>query len=148
MPQKVTSLLQRQHREVMKLFREAETAETPSAARQACRQIIEKLKLHTELEEELFYPALRQHGGKKAEEMVLEAYEEHHVVDLVLAELPKADPGDETFKAKLTVLRELVKHHVDEEEQEMFKLAEKLGTKELEAIGAEVRERIGNGAPA
>ena len=67
--------------------------------------------------------------------MVLEAYEEHHVVKLVLAELPKVDPEDERFEAKMTVLEELVEHHVEEEEDEMFELADKIDDDELEALG-------------
>src|SRR5262249_44618971 len=99
-----------------------------------------KLTLHTKIEEEIFYPALREVPSKKAEEMVLEAYEEHHVVKLVLAELPKVDPEDERFEAKMTVLEELVEHHVEEEEDEMFKLADKMDEDELEALGERLTE--------
>jgi len=78
--------------------------------------------------------------------MVLEAYEEHHVVKLVLAELPEVDPEGERFEAKMTVLEQLVEHHVDEEEDEMFKLADKLDDDELETLGermAQVAEQAG-----
>ena len=81
-------------------------------------------------------------SGQKAEEMVLEAFEEHHVVKLVLAELPQVDPADERFEAKMTVLSELVEHHADEEEKEMFKVAQKLGKEELEALGEQMEERF------
>jgi hemerythrin-like domain-containing protein len=57
--------------------------------------------------------------------MIGEAYEEHHVVKLVLAELPEVDPSADNFDAKMTVLKELVGHHVEEEEQEMFPMAER-----------------------
>jgi hypothetical protein len=67
--------------------------------------------------------------------MALEAYEEHAVVKLVLAELPGVDPEDERFDAKMTVLSELIEHHVEEEEDEMFKIAKKLGAAELGALG-------------
>jgi hemerythrin-like domain-containing protein len=84
------------------------------------------LTVHTALEEELFYPAVKDEvGTKKADAMILEAYEEHHVVKLVLAELPKIHPNADTFEAKMTVLKELVEHHVEEEEDEMFPMAEK-----------------------
>jgi hypothetical protein len=79
---------------------------------------------------------------RKAEEMVLEAYEEHHVVKLVLAELPRVNPEDERFEAKMTVLSELVEHHAEEEEKEMFKLAQKLGKGELEALGEQMEKRF------
>jgi hypothetical protein len=74
--------------------------------------------------------------------MVMEAYEEHHVVKLVLAELPRVNPEDERFEAKMTVLSELVMHHVEEEEKEMFKLAQKLGRNELESLGEQMEERF------
>jgi hemerythrin-like domain-containing protein len=74
--------------------------------------------------------------------MVLEAYEEHHVVKLLLAELPRVNPEDERFEAKMTVLSELVEHHVEEEEKEMFKLAQKLGREELEELGEQMEERF------
>ena len=71
-----------------------------------------------DLEEDVFYPALRRLHAAKVENMVLEAYEEHHVVKTMTRELCEADPRDERFSAKLTVLKELVAHHVEEEEQE------------------------------
>jgi iron-sulfur cluster repair protein YtfE (RIC family) len=106
-------------------------------------QIANELKIHIRIEEEIFYPAVREIGTAKAEEMVDEAYEEHHVVDLVLAELPNVDPEDERFAAKMTVLSELVEHHADEEEKEMFKSAERLGDDELEALGERMEARLG-----
>ena len=130
-----TKLLKKQHREVEALFKRIGKTEEASERRRLMNEISAKLTLHTKLEEEIFYPALRDAPTKKAEEMVLEAYEEHHVVKLVLAELPKADPEDERFEAKMTVLKELVEHHVEEEEDEMFKLADKLNDDELEALG-------------
>jgi hemerythrin-like domain-containing protein len=74
--------------------------------------------------------------------MVNEAYEEHHVVKLVLAEMPQVNPEDERFEAKMTVLSELVEHHVEEEEKEMFKLAQKLGKEELDELGEQMEERF------
>jgi hemerythrin-like domain-containing protein len=145
-PEKALRLLQQQHREVMKLFKEAESAKDTDSRREACEQIIQKLQMHTELEEKIFYPALAERGPAKAKEMVNEAYEEHHVVDLVLQELPDVDYDDERCHAKITVLKELVQHHVEEEEQELFKLAEKLGKEQLQQLGEEMREQIGNGA--
>jgi len=74
--------------------------------------------------------------------MVLEAFEEHHVVKLVLAELPTVNPDDERFEAKMTVLSELVLHHADEEEKDMFRLAQKLGKDELESLGEQMEQRF------
>ena len=81
-------LLKKQHREVEALFKRVGKAEGPSERRRLMDEIGAKLTLHTKIEEEIFYPALREVPTKKAEEMVLEAYEEHH-------ELPKVDPEDE-----------------------------------------------------
>jgi hemerythrin-like domain-containing protein len=123
---------------VEKLFKQAERTEDPSERSDLVREIVKSLELHTRIEEEIFYPAVRRLGTERAEDMVLEAYEEHHVVKTMMCELSGADPEDERFAAKLTVLKELVQHHVEEEEEEMFKLAKKLGTEELDAIGEEM----------
>jgi hypothetical protein len=78
---------------------------------------------------------VRELGTKKADEMVPEAYEEHHVAQLVLQEFPKVDPEDERYEAKITVLSELIDHHVEEEEGEMFKSAQRLGSERLSELG-------------
>ena len=122
---KATELLKKQHREVKSLFKQVESTENPKKRQSLMLQIADKLKMHTSIEEDIFYPAVKEIETKKAEDMVMEAYEEHHVVDLVLAELPKVDPAADTFEAKMTVLKELIEHHVEEEEDEMFPLAEK-----------------------
>jgi hemerythrin superfamily protein len=139
---KATDLLKKQHRQVEKLFKEAEKTEDARQRRKLMEQIAADLKMHTRIEEEIFYPAVRELGTSKAEEMIDEAFEEHHVVDLVLAELPKVDPEDERFEAKMTVLQELVKHHVEEEEEEMFKLAHKLEEDRLEELGEQMMEGV------
>jgi len=137
-----TDLLKRQHREVKSLFKKLESADNPRMRRQLMTEIARNLEGHTVIEEEIFYPAVRELESRKAEEMVLEAYEEHHVVKLLLAELPQVNPEDERFEAKMTVLSELVEHHVEEEEKEMFKLAQKLGKDELEELGEQMEERF------
>jgi hemerythrin superfamily protein len=145
-------LLTKQHREVEALFKKVEKSEDPDERKELMGGIKQSLELHMMLEEESFYPAVRGLETKKAEEMVLEAYEEHHVVKLVVAELPKVDPEDERFDAKMTVLKELIEHHVEEEEDEMFKLAKKLDKENLESIGdrmaAEAERRQGGGPRA
>jgi len=130
-----TKLLKKQHREVEGLFREIEKADEPQECRQLLEQLGEKLALHMRIEEEMFYPEIENLGAKKAKEMGAEAYEEHAVVKLVIGELPRVDPEDERFHAKITVLSELIEHHVEEEEKEMFKLARKLGTERLDELG-------------
>jgi hemerythrin superfamily protein len=141
---KATDLLKKQHKQVKALFKKVEKTENPRERRQLLDQIEQELKTHTKIEEQIFYPAVREIDTKKAEEMVMEALEEHHVVDLVLVELPQVDPEDERFEAKMTVLSELVEHHADEEEEEMFPMAEKkLGAEELKALGARMEQMAG-----
>jgi hemerythrin superfamily protein len=141
---KATDLLKKQHRQVEKLFKQCESAKQPRQRRELMEQIVQMLKMHTKIEEEIFYPAVRELGTSKAEEMIDEAFEEHHVVDLVLAELPKVDPEDDRFEAKITVLSELVEHHVEEEEGEMFPMAEKkLGTERVKELGQQMEQMAG-----
>jgi hemerythrin superfamily protein len=139
---KATDLLKKQHREVKALFKKVEDTDNPRMRRQLMQEIARSLEGHTLIEEEFFYPAVRGLETQKAEDMILEAYEEHHVVKLVLGELPRVNPEDERFEAKMTVLAELVQHHVEEEEKEMFKLAQKLGKDELTSLGEQMEERF------
>jgi hemerythrin superfamily protein len=136
---KATVLLKRQHREVERMFSTALKAKDAKTRRSTMQEIIKALEHHTEIEETIFYPAVREIGTKKAEDMIGEAYEEHHVVKLVLAELPEVDPSADNFEAKMTVLKELIEHHVEEEEDEMFPMAEKrLGDDRNGELGAQM----------
>jgi hypothetical protein len=135
-------LLKRQHKDVRGMFKKLEKSENARERRQLMDQVRLALEAHTTIEEEIFYPAVRELETKKAEEMVNEAFEEHHVVKLVLRELPEVDPDHERFEAKMTVLSELVEHHVEEEEKEMFKAAKRLGEDELEELGTRMEERF------
>ena len=139
---KATDLLKKQHKEVKALFKKVENTESGRERRRLMDEIATALQGHTTIEEEMFYPAVKELETKKAEEMVAEAFEEHHVVKLVLAELPQVDPEDERFEAKMTVLSELVEHHADEEEEEMFKLAKKIGEDELDELGERMEQRF------
>jgi hypothetical protein len=132
-----TTLLKKQHREVKGLFRQVKKA-SPGQRRALLDEIGEKLAAHMKAEEAHFYPAVGEIQTKKAQEMVPEAFEEHHVARLVLRELPDVDPEDERFEAKMTVLEELIEHHVEEEEEELFELAQKLGDDRLREIGERI----------
>ena len=137
-----TKLLKKQHRDVEALFRKVERTDDPGQARDLVNEIQEKLELHMRIEEEIFYPAVRGLETKKATEAIDEAYEEHGVVKLVLAQLPEVDPDDERFHAKMTVLSELIEHHVEEEEKEMFKLAGKMEKDEADDIAQRMQMRF------
>jgi hemerythrin-like domain-containing protein len=144
-PLKATELLKKQHREVKALFGKAKKVD-PSGRRTVLDEITQKLRAHMTIEEDIFYPAVREIGTKKTQEIIPEAYEEHHVVALVLDELPDVDVEDERFEAKVTVLDELIEHHVEEEEGEMFKIAEKLGADRLSTLADEMTSAAnGNG---
>ncbi|HEV7731493.1 MAG TPA: hemerythrin domain-containing protein [Candidatus Binatia bacterium] len=145
---KATELLKKQHREVKTLFKQIEGTTAPAQRKKLMTTIIEKLKLHTSLEEDVYYPAVKEIETKKAHDMIMEAYEEHHVVDLVMAELPQVDPAADTFEAKMTVLKELIEHHVEEEEGEMFPMADKkLGEERSKELGAQMAAQADAGAP-
>jgi hemerythrin-like domain-containing protein len=119
-----SELLREQHREVEQLFARALGTEDARTRRSALNEIRRKLEMHTSIEERVFYPAVKL-LGEQGRGMALEAYEEHHVVKLVLRELPRLEPKSESFEAKMTVLKELVAHHVAEEENEMLPMAER-----------------------
>jgi hemerythrin superfamily protein len=142
---KATEMLKKQHREVARLFGQALRSEDPDQKKQLVGEIVEKLSLHATIEEEIFYPAFREGAGtQKAEDSVLEAYEEHHVMKVLLGEVEKLDASAENFDAKLTVLKEIVEHHVEEEEQEMFPSAEKkLGKERLDELAQEMQAAAG-----
>ncbi|SCG67841.1 hemerythrin domain-containing protein [Micromonospora inositola] len=130
-------LLKEDHKEMRRLFREFQKAEDGPASRrqELVNQILEALTVHTYLENEVMYPEVRK-LLPDLEDDILESYEEHHVADLLCAELAAMDASDERFVAKTTVLIENVEHHVEEEEQEWFpKVREALGRNQLQEIG-------------
>jgi hemerythrin superfamily protein len=87
-------------------------------------QLKEMMTAHSRAEERIFYTALKEFEETKAD--ALEGYEEHHVVDVLLREIARLDPGDERWKAKFTVLKENIEHHAHEEEGEIFTAARKV----------------------
>lgn len=133
-------LLKEDHKEIRRLFRDFQAAETKKAKGKVVRRILEALTVHTYLENECMYPEVRK-LLPDVEDDVLESYEEHHVADVLCMELASMDPDDERFEAKTTVLIESVTHHIDEEEQDWFpKVREGLGRKQLQDIGARMIE--------
>jgi hemerythrin superfamily protein len=134
------SVLKSHHRQVESLFKHVLLSEDASTRKELLREIGSLLAMHTKIEEEIFYPAVRRLGAEALERLVDEAFEEHHVVDLVLAELPRVSPQDDRFRAKMTVLSELVEHHVKEEERDMFKRAQALGVDRLQELGARLEQ--------
>ena len=136
------TMLKADHDKVKKLLNELEsTTERGVKTREELFATIKgELSIHEVIEEEIFYPALKSHP--KAKDIVLEGYEEHHVVDLLMGELERLDVSDETWGAKAIVMKENIEHHIEEEEGEMFKQARAVfDRKELEDLGARMAER-------
>lgn len=136
------TLLKTDHDKVRQLLGELEeTTERAAAKREKLlAEIEQELKIHTRIEEEIFYPAFRDAAEKKEDkELYYEALEEHHVVDMVLPEIKGTGAQSDQFAAKAKVLKDLVEHHAEEEETEMFPRARKLMTRdELLRLGVEM----------
>lgn len=144
MPNAIT-MLKSDHATVKRLLRElTETTERAVKQReQLVNQIERELKTHAQLEEEIFYPAFKAAAGKsEAVDMFYEAAEEHHVVDMVLPALKAANPKSKEYTAKAKVLKDLIEHHIKEEETQMFAVARKLfDEEELGEIGDMMQTR-------
>jgi hemerythrin superfamily protein len=136
-------ILKDDHKRMRKLFKQFQSAGADDKGA-IVKDIIEALTVHTYIENEGMYPEVRK-LLPDLEDDVLESYEEHHVADVLCAELFAMNAGDERFDAKTTVLIENVTHHVEEEEQDWFpKVREGLSRKQLQEIGArmiELREK-------
>ena len=136
------SLLKADHDLVKSLLADLEST-TPRGVKRRTElfaRIKQELTVHEVIEEEIFYPELKAHP--KAKDIVLEGYEEHHVVDLLLGELAALPVDDETWGAKAIVMKENVEHHIEEEEGEMFKQARAVFDKaELADLGERMAAR-------
>ena len=135
-------LLREDHRKVEKLFTEFEKADGDDTA--ACRDIVEQacaeLKIHATVEEELFYPAIREVLEEDDTALVDEAEVEHDTAKMLIARLEGLDADEPQYAATFTVLSEYIKHHVKEEEGEIFPKVKKAKL-DLEDLGARMRAR-------
>ena len=145
-------LLKADHREVEGWFDEFEQLEDDAEKLELFQKIALALKVHTQIEEEIFYPESR---GDVEEDMLDEAYVEHDGAKKLIAEIEAMKPGEEFYDAKVKVLGEYIKHHVKEEEQPggIFAQAKK-GDEDLEAMGERIKARkeelmaeLGGGKP-
>lgn len=134
------ALLKSDHRKVEDLFVQYEASEDEDGKTAIARQICMELKIHTMIEEEIFYPAL---VGKIEQDTLDEAYVEHDGAKVLVNDLEAGSAGDDYYDAKVKVLSEEVKHHVREEEmsdQGMFAQARKADV-DLVALGAQLKSR-------
>ncbi|MEX1263616.1 MAG: hemerythrin domain-containing protein [Actinomycetota bacterium] len=136
------TLLKRDHTEVKKMLSDLEdTTERAEKTRtEGLATLKHELGIHEAIEEEIFYPALKEHP--KTKDLALEGYEEHHVVDTIMGELEDVVPSDETWMAKFSVMKENLEHHITEEEDEMFpKVEQVFEDDELQDLGARMQAR-------
>lgn len=132
----IVELLRKDHEKVKMLFREFESA--ADQKEDIVRQALSELELHATAEEQVFYPAVLE-DWQDAAPSIDESFEEHHVMRLLIGELKDMSPEDTRFEAKFTVLAENVKHHIKEEEAELFARA-RTGRLDLIALGQQLTE--------
>jgi hemerythrin-like domain-containing protein len=134
-------LLKEDHQKVSGLFQQIEpTTERAEKTRtELFAKLHEELEIHAQIEEKVFYPAIKQ--AAETREIVLEGFEEHHVIKMILKELSEVPVDTEQWTAKLKVLKENVEHHVEEEEGEMFQKARQvLSEDEINQLGTRMEE--------
>jgi hemerythrin superfamily protein len=132
-------LLEQQHREVEELFEELEGAgeRAKKTKGRLCQEIANALAVHAEIEEKLFYPESKQ---ENTEEILRESVEEHLAMKRLLSDIIEGDVEDDQFDARMSVLKEQVEHHVEEEEKELFpKVRKALSREELEDLGTRMQ---------
>jgi hemerythrin superfamily protein len=137
-PQDAIQLLRADHRKVQALFDQFEKARGDDKKAELAQEICAELKVHAQIEEEIFYPAARK--ALKEQDLIDEATVEHASAKDLIAQIEQARAGDELFDAKVTVLGEYIKHHVKEEQNELFPQVKKTKL-DLKALGRELAER-------
>jgi hemerythrin superfamily protein len=136
--QEAIQLLKADHRAVEKLFGQFEKAKDEARQEQLSQQICLELRVHTQIEEEIFYPASREF--LKDDEIINESLVEHQAAKDLIDEIEGMDASDEMFEAKVTVLKEQIEHHVQEEEKELFPQVQKTDM-DLKGIGDQLKAR-------
>jgi hemerythrin superfamily protein len=134
----VLKLLKDDHDEVKSVFKKIEQAQDAEANR-LWERLRSMLTVHEELEETLFYPRLKQE--KTTEDLILESYQEHHVMDVLIGEISQFEPSDEQWHPKVKVLQENTEHHIEEEEGSLFPKVRKIwDTARREEIGRDMAQ--------
>jgi len=134
----VLRLLEDEHDQAKSVFKKIEKAEGDAAGR-LWDQLKSMLTLHEAMEEKFFYPQLK--AEKQTEDLILESYQEHHVMDVLIEEISQLDPADEAWHPKVLVLQENTEHHIKEEEGELFPKVRKIwNTAKREQVGRQMQE--------
>lgn len=136
--QEATALLKADHKAVDALFEQYESARSVTKKKALVAQICTELTVHAQIEEEIFYPQVKE--ALKDKELIPEATVEHATLKELIAQLEAAEPDDEMYDAKVKVLSEYVKHHVKEEQNEMFPKA-KASKLDMHALGEQLQQR-------
>lgn len=137
-PQDATALLKADHQKVSELFEQYEKSRANTKKKDLVTEICNELTVHAQIEEEIFYPAVKK--ALKDTELVPEALVEHATLKDLIAQVKDVEPDGEMFDAKIKVMSEYVKHHVKEEENEMFAKA-KASKLDMTALGKEMASR-------
>ncbi|HSC67782.1 MAG TPA: hemerythrin domain-containing protein [Cellvibrio sp.] len=137
-PKDATALLRADHKLVASLFEQYESAKTVSKKKALVAQICQELTVHAQIEEEIFYPQVQD--ALNDHELVPEAVVEHATLKDLIAQIEDAEPDGEMYDARVKVLSEYVKHHVREEQSEIFPKVKKTNL-DLTAIGEELTQR-------
>jgi hemerythrin superfamily protein len=133
-----TALLKADHKAVDELFEQYESARSSTKKKALVAQICMELTVHAQIEEEIFYPQVKE--ALKDKELIPEATVEHATLKDLIAQLENDEPGDEMYDAKVQVLAEYVKHHVKEEQNEIFPKA-KASKLDMKALGEQLQQR-------
>lgn len=134
---KATALLETQHRKVEAMFKKLENGR--SDPRTVLGELANSLAAHMAIEQEIFYPRIKEIDS----DVINESFEEHAVAELALKRLLMTDPEEEAFMARVTTLKELIEHHVKEEEEELFpKVEKKVDEDELAQLGKVMKARF------
>lgn len=136
--QEATALLRADHKAVNLLFEQYESSKSSTKKKALVEQICTELTVHAQIEEEIFYPQVKE--ALKDKELIPEATVEHATLKDLIAQLEEGEPGDEMYDAKVKVLAEYVKHHVKEEQTEMFPKA-KESKLDMYALGEQLQQR-------
>jgi hypothetical protein len=139
-PEDAIEMLRADHQKVRDLFQDYEHTQDQKAKRKIAQQVFVELETHTQLEENVFYPAFRQEADKAGKQLVTESLQEHQAVKDLIEELRELDAADEAFDAKFYELMENVEHHVEEEESEMLPEAELVLAEQAEELMDEMQE--------
>ena len=132
------ALLRADHKRVSALFEQYEKTRSVAKKKELVRTLCEELTVHAQIEEEIFYPAVKR--AMRDKELVPEATVEHATLKNLIAQVEGAEPDGEMFDAKITVMSEYVKHHVKEEQNEMFPKAKKTSL-DMRALGNQMALR-------